>query len=218
MIGSGDRGLVAMSFLIGAAVMAVAGVVELVLGVKAEGRPLEDLALPLTAEEGPADAEPPDDCEREARIAARAERHRAGQLGRTATRPSAGWNAPWREAPSLGAEETALDHEIETIARAVQEHDAMSLRDLHRAVGARSRGRVNFARPCGKRWLRTGLPARTVAGSALHAEAAGRRSELGMPNLRSPTRVSRRRSHHVLGVPAVRPRGGVEGIPDQCGR
>jgi MFS family permease len=146
MIGSGDRGLVAMSFLIGAAVMAVAGVVELVLGVKAEGRPLEDLALPLTAEEGPADAEPPDDCEREARIAARAERHRAGQLGAHRYRPgpSAGWNASWREAPSLGAEETALDHEIETIARAVQEHDAMSLRDLHRAVGARYWGPGEF--------------------------------------------------------------------------
>jgi MFS family permease len=56
MIESGDRGLVAVSFLIGAAVMAVGGVVELVLGVKAEGRRLEDLALPLTAEEEPTEA------------------------------------------------------------------------------------------------------------------------------------------------------------------
>jgi MFS family permease len=47
-IQSGDRSQVALGFLIGAAVMAVAGVVELVLGVKAEGRKLEDLALPLT--------------------------------------------------------------------------------------------------------------------------------------------------------------------------
>jgi hypothetical protein len=37
-----------MSFLIGAAVMAVGGVVELMFGVKAEGRNLEDLAAPLT--------------------------------------------------------------------------------------------------------------------------------------------------------------------------
>jgi MFS family permease len=51
MIESGDRGLVALSFLIGAAVMATAGVVELLLGVKAEGRRLEDLARPLTAED-----------------------------------------------------------------------------------------------------------------------------------------------------------------------
>ena len=77
MIESGDRGLVAMSFLIGAAVMAIGGVVEVVLGVKAEGRPLEDLALPLTADQQPEEAEPtgpPDDSEREARIAARTER------------------------------------------------------------------------------------------------------------------------------------------------
>jgi MFS family permease len=53
MIGSGDRGLVAVSFLIGAAVMAIGGVVEIVFGVKAEGRRLEDLAMPLTADEQP---------------------------------------------------------------------------------------------------------------------------------------------------------------------
>ena len=41
------------SFLIGAVVMAVAGLVELWLGIAAERRPLEDLALPLTV----ADAE-----------------------------------------------------------------------------------------------------------------------------------------------------------------
>ena len=54
LINSGQRGQVVWSFLIGAAVMAVAGLVELWLGVAAEQRPLEDLALPLTV----ADAEP----------------------------------------------------------------------------------------------------------------------------------------------------------------
>jgi MFS family permease len=54
LIGSGQRGLVAVAFLIGAAVMAVGGLVELVWGVKAEGRQLEDIAAPLTAaDEGP---------------------------------------------------------------------------------------------------------------------------------------------------------------------
>jgi MFS family permease len=48
MIETGDRGLVAVSFLIGAAVMALGGIAELVFGVKAEGRNLEDLAPPLT--------------------------------------------------------------------------------------------------------------------------------------------------------------------------
>jgi len=51
VIESGDRGLVAISFLIGAAVMAAGGVVELVFGVNAEGRNLEELAAPLTTAE-----------------------------------------------------------------------------------------------------------------------------------------------------------------------
>jgi MFS family permease len=53
LINSGQRGQVVWSFLIGAVVMAAAGLVELWLGVAAERRPLEDLALPLTV----ADAE-----------------------------------------------------------------------------------------------------------------------------------------------------------------
>jgi MFS family permease len=149
MIGSGDRGLVAIAFLIGAGVMAIGGVVELVLGVKAEGKQLEDLALPLTADEQPEEASPTEPrrhSEREARIAARAERHKAGQMGAHRYRPgpSAGWNGPWREAPNAGAPETALDQEIETIAHAVEDHDAMTLRELHRAVGARYWGPGEF--------------------------------------------------------------------------
>lgn len=57
LINSGDRSQVVWSFLIGAVVMAAAGLVELWLGVAAERRPLEELALPLTV----ADAEDPDD-------------------------------------------------------------------------------------------------------------------------------------------------------------
>jgi hypothetical protein len=50
------------SFLIGAAVMAIAGLVELWLGVAAEQRPLEELALPLTV----ADAEDAEDTQESA--------------------------------------------------------------------------------------------------------------------------------------------------------
>ena len=53
LINSGQRGQVVWSFLIGAVVMAVGGLFELWLGVAAERRPLEELALPLTV----ADAE-----------------------------------------------------------------------------------------------------------------------------------------------------------------
>ena len=58
LINSGQRGLVVWSFLIGAVVMAIAGLVELWLGVAAERRPLEELALPLTVADAEDDEEP----------------------------------------------------------------------------------------------------------------------------------------------------------------
>ena len=48
---SGDPGQVMIAYLIGAAVMAVGGIVELFLGVRAEQQPLEDIAKPITAQE-----------------------------------------------------------------------------------------------------------------------------------------------------------------------
>ncbi|HET8588250.1 MAG TPA: MFS transporter [Nakamurella sp.] len=51
LIGSGQRGLVTIAFFIGAAVMAMGGVAELILGVKAERASLESIAQPLTAAE-----------------------------------------------------------------------------------------------------------------------------------------------------------------------
>ena len=42
--------------------------------------------------------------------------------------------------------ETALDHEIETIANAVQEHESMDVHDLRIAVGARYWGPGEFRR------------------------------------------------------------------------
>ena len=51
LIASGNRSEVATAFYIGAAVMAVGGIVELIYGVKAEQVPLENIAKPLTAEE-----------------------------------------------------------------------------------------------------------------------------------------------------------------------
>jgi hypothetical protein len=44
----------ALAFVIGALVMIVAGLVEAVLGIKAERRSLETLARPLTAADTPA--------------------------------------------------------------------------------------------------------------------------------------------------------------------
>ncbi|HEY6932448.1 MAG TPA: MFS transporter [Marmoricola sp.] len=50
-IDSGSHELVAVAFYIGAAVMAVGGIVEIFFGVKAEQASLEDIAKPMTVEE-----------------------------------------------------------------------------------------------------------------------------------------------------------------------
>jgi MFS family permease len=49
LIATGEKGQVAIGLFIGAAVMAHGGVAELLFGVKAAGKQLEDIAEPLTA-------------------------------------------------------------------------------------------------------------------------------------------------------------------------
>jgi MFS family permease len=49
LIGQGDPGKLFIGYLIGAAVMIVGGIVEVFLGIDAEGRSLEDVAAPLSA-------------------------------------------------------------------------------------------------------------------------------------------------------------------------
>jgi MFS family permease len=51
LINSGNPDTLAVGFYIGAVVMAIGGVAELLFGVKAEQQPLESIAKPLTAEE-----------------------------------------------------------------------------------------------------------------------------------------------------------------------
>ena len=51
----GDITGIALGYFIGAALMIAGGIIEIFLGVKAEGQSLEDIAQPLTAEDQPAD-------------------------------------------------------------------------------------------------------------------------------------------------------------------
>jgi MFS family permease len=60
LIASGNPNTLAIGFYIGAVVMAVGGIVELFFGIKAEQRPLEDIAKPLTAEEAEGEAGQPE--------------------------------------------------------------------------------------------------------------------------------------------------------------
>jgi MFS family permease len=133
LIASGDRGEVATAFFIGAAVMAVGGIVELFFGVKAEQEPLEDVAKPLTAE----DAESPPEHERGGR--------RRYRLGPGVDYPyySPGLMGTSLRRPTPPAE---LQHEVEALGRAVDEGGQISRDELYRTAGARRWGPGRFGR------------------------------------------------------------------------
>lgn len=166
LIESESRANVAIAFCIGAAVMALGGLAELVLGVKAERTALEDLATPLTAheedeeaaaqEDGPGDAGGEGDADdqrsaRRERIDARTRRARElSGVGRFRPGPGSSMYAPrsTTSAPVDPADDAELlDEEIERIVAAVDAHDAaMSARDVARAVRADTWGPGRFRR------------------------------------------------------------------------
>jgi MFS family permease len=159
LIDTGHVGPVAVGFLIGSAVMAVGGIAEIVLGVPAEGRSLEDIAKPLSAEDaeqagegrdagdrGGREQEPQEEArraraERERRVAERGARVRAREVqGMRRYRPGPGasprtrWSGNAPAAPF--AHDATLDDEIEAIARAVDGHGELERSELARLVGA----------------------------------------------------------------------------------
>ena len=115
MIESGEESQVAIAFFLGAAVMALGGIVELVLGVKAEGKELEQIAKPLTA----------------------AEEGESEQPRWSRSSPGMAVSAP--------VPRVAFDREIAAIERAVAESGPTERRELARLVGARFWGPGRFA-------------------------------------------------------------------------
>ena len=149
MIETGEESQVAIAFFIGAGVMAIGGLVELVLGVKAEGQQLEDIAKPLTAEEAEEDAgeepgrEPAPErrgrdlaAESAVRERERRHRYRLGP-GRHSYSPGMFVSSPITEV-DLGREVGAIEH-------ALAEHGPTERRELARLVGARFWGPGRFA-------------------------------------------------------------------------
>jgi MFS family permease len=150
LIATGEKGQVAIGFFIGAAVMAVGGVAELLFGVKAAGRQLEDIAEPLSA----AEAEPSthgeiagedvgsdeDRLRRAAqeRIRARAEvRRQRERSGLRRYRPGPG-GFPTARVPADAVPAAELfDNEILAIQRALDEHGPTERQKLADLVGAR---------------------------------------------------------------------------------
>jgi MFS family permease len=170
-LGSADTNGVVTAFLIGAAVMAVGGLVELAIGVRAEQRSLEDIAKPITAEaaerEGAGEAAPaPAEDEAERRHRARAERERRG-FRRYRPGPGTASFSPFFAYPVEQRQEW-LDTEVEIIRRALEEHGELRREDLAQRIGARYWGPGRF-----RAALREGLREGEVHRPSRSTYAAG---------------------------------------------
>src|SRR3954469_18569512 len=164
LIKSGDTTQLGIGFSVGAVVMAIGGIAELFLGVRAERESLENIAKPLTAEEAegkplagaedevPTAAAGPDD-ERDERIRARSERMRARETsGRGRDRPGPGtsFGSPGMLGTSSrwSSDDSSedLDREIEIITRALQERGPADRDELYKLVAGRYWGPGRFRR------------------------------------------------------------------------
>jgi MFS family permease len=150
MIETGEASQVAIAFFLGAAVMAIGGIVELLFGVKAEQAALEDIATPLTAQDAEADgardrdeataAPSPGERDLAARAAGRQrERRRRYRLGpgRTGWSPGMPVSAPTAE--------DEFQREVSAIEQALTERGPTERRELARLVGARLWGPGRFS-------------------------------------------------------------------------
>jgi MFS family permease len=157
MIATNNRTWVMLAFLIGSVVMALGGVAEIFLGVKAERTSLEDIAKPLTVDEAqsgqlpgePAgDADEPTDSER--RWRERDERRAARERSRR-YRPGPGPGERFYSPGMLGtavrtrqASPSLLDREIDRIAEVLDDAGPLSRDELGARVGARRWGPGRF--------------------------------------------------------------------------
>jgi MFS family permease len=159
LIEGGSRSQVAIAFYIGAAVMAIGGIAEIFLGVKAEQQALEDIATPITAEDAGGDdatqAAPDEDREARRRAAERDRRvHERGarraaweRTGARRFRPGPGGAlyAPRMAGTGRIAENPqALERQIEVIEQALERQGPIERRRLAQLVGARYWGPGRF--------------------------------------------------------------------------
>jgi MFS family permease len=145
MIATNNRTWVMLAFLIGSVVMALGGIAEIFLGVKAEQTPLENIAKPLTADEAEsgelagADETADEGTTRERRWqeAQRSRRYRPGPgSGETFYSPGMlGTAVHTRRAPAA-----LREREVDAIVAALEEAGTLSREELGRRVGARRWG------------------------------------------------------------------------------
>ncbi len=121
LIDSGDTGQLAIGFFIGAAAMSLGGVAELLFGVEAAGKSLEDIAEPLSSQEGGGE---------ERAVGDAADGRRRHRLGPSSPGSSRGWPVSDRVVA------VSVEREVEAVAAAVADEGSLERRELARRVGA----------------------------------------------------------------------------------
>jgi MFS family permease len=151
LVASGKASEVAVGYWIGAALMIAAGLVQAAIGLEVAQQRLEDIAKPITAEEGEQAADEERWTEREqpdrerpeepAKLPTPAARRRYG-FGPSASR--AGWSQ--RSVYSIRAEsDTYIDREVASIVTVLESSGPQRREELGRLVGARYWGPGRFA-------------------------------------------------------------------------
>jgi MFS family permease len=135
LIASGSQDQVAIGFFIGAVVMSLGGIAEILFGVRAEQKQLEQIAEPLTTEGTEAARGEEEPAPRPTPAPSRRERFRPGP-GPLSSARAMGVSGPHERVP--------LDHEVAIIEAALQEHSSSYRRELRRRVGARFWGPGRF--------------------------------------------------------------------------
>jgi hypothetical protein len=145
LIASGDTSQAGLAFLVGAVVMAVGGVAELLFGVKAEQASLEDIAKPLTAEDADDDerTEHASGRRRDPEAEERAHSRDTAPGRRFRPGPARGGSSPGMPV-SAPITEVEFAREVGRIEAALNEHGPMERAELARAVGARFWGPGRF--------------------------------------------------------------------------
>jgi MFS family permease len=136
LIASGSQDQVATGFFIGAVVMAIGGIAELLFGVKAEQKQLEDIATPLTAEDGETTEGEATEGEEDKDKGGREREPEPSGIAVARSRGMPLW--------SPTASRAYRDHEIEIIERALSEGGSANRKELARRVGGRYWGPGRF--------------------------------------------------------------------------
>jgi MFS family permease len=151
VIHSGDVRLVALGFFVGAAAMAVGGIAELALGVRAEGKSLENIATPLTAEEAEGSENPEADLVAEVDAGTQSTPGKRRDAGPPRLGPGSAFYSPSQIGTAgttsrwAAASDEARKWEIDVIVRSVDRHGPMTRDALEGYIGGRFWGPGRFS-------------------------------------------------------------------------